>query len=599
MKKTLLKKTLLLVCLSVCSIIKVSAQCPQNPDFTINVGQTSSDLIAMNGGNALFNNQDIIIYGNFLVQDDLSFMGCNIYMGPSATISMITTTYHTLSVINTNIQACTNYLWSGIHFRYGLVQLSEALVRDAFVALDASGTDAQTKFEIKNSQFLNNRTHLTVRNQIDLTSFVHSTDFEVQGNLLAPFQNLEAAHIAIDVQYVLDWTFGIDDENLTNEVSNFQTGLKATNARLDLKHTHFSNPSPGGIGVLAQGLTAQNHQLNVDHCQFELLQNGMILSRTHTLTKNTLFNQSYVGMFTEFSQDKDIRVEFNDFYNCTKVALYNFADDGATIRIAKNTIINSPLAIITSNLNPNNFNTDYKAKANCIINAYHAVTIMNTPHAEFYFNYLQSSHTGLSLAGSQGAVIIDNDVVGAANATRGIYAAQSPQTYYNQNRLQGFSDGMQLAGDYYSKLTNNIFVDGNNGIYLTNNSILGLQGTAQQPQNNHWLQPHFAEIPGNNKPIETDGSSDENDATFFYKPNVAELLPWNTNIATIYPTNNGQLAPAINYFECLGQLPEDLPSPAGIVPPLPSESADYSPSRYIQELQLLALLDQLPQQQQH
>lgn len=322
----------------------------------------------------------------------------------------------------------------------------------------------------------------------------------------------------------------------------------------------------------------------------------MKVSRTNTHTKNSLFNQSSIGVFTEFSKAKEIKIEVNDFYDCSKVAIYNFADDGATTRIGKNTIINSPHAINTYNLNAN-LNTDYKAKANCIINAYHAVTIKNTPQAEFYYNYIESEQTGLSLAGSQGATIYDNDFVGAGNGDFGIYASMSQASTYNQNRIQGFSNGVQLANDYHSQLTNNVFVDGDIGIYLTNNTELGEQGSPQQPQNNHWLQPHFAEGNPNHFPIKSDDSVEENDATFFYKPDVPELLPWNNGDAQIIATNNGLVAPPYNYFQCPDPAPQDAPPLAGIVPPAPAPTVDYSPSRYIQELQLLALLDHLPANQ--
>lgn len=238
MKNSYLTLTL---CLCLGSLLNIQAQCTQNADFTVEVGQTSSDLIVENGS-IIFDNQTIIINGNFLVQDDLTFVNCDIYMGPNASFSMTTVSYHILTVTNTNIQACTDQLWFGIHYRFGFVKLTNSLVRDAFVALDASGIDNQTKFEIESSQFLNNRTHLIVRNQIDLTSYVHSTDFDVQGNLLPPFQTLDAAHTAIDIQFVSNWTFGVDDENLTNEATNFKTGLQATNVDIDLIHTHFSNP---------------------------------------------------------------------------------------------------------------------------------------------------------------------------------------------------------------------------------------------------------------------------------------------------------------------------------------------------------------------
>ena len=100
-----MKKHLLLICLILGTIISAQGQCPQNADFTVGVGQTSTHLIAMNARNNLFVNQSIIIYDNFLVEDDLNFVDCQLFMAPDAVITFYQPAYHQLEFTNSTIQA--------------------------------------------------------------------------------------------------------------------------------------------------------------------------------------------------------------------------------------------------------------------------------------------------------------------------------------------------------------------------------------------------------------------------------------------------------------------------------------------------------------
>ncbi|MGC6470746.1 MAG: T9SS type A sorting domain-containing protein, partial [Flavobacteriales bacterium] len=591
-----MKKHLLAICLTLGTIFNAQGQCTQNADFTVGVGQTSTHLIAMNAGNNLFVNQSIIIYDNFLVQNDLTFVDCELFMAPDAVIAFYQPAYHNLEFINSSIQACDNAMWKGIKYDAGYLLLDNTTIRDAEFAVRANGTNQNTKFDIVNSQFLNNHNHLTISGQIDLSSTVYSSTFNVLGALLPPYDNLNSAQIGIDINQVMGWTFGSQNPTLANQLHNFRIGFKTLFSGVDIINTHFSNPSQ----IFSDGVDAFGHAdnyINISNCSFTNLNKGVTTTTIDILVKDSEFSHCDMGIRTNYGKLDTIRISHNTFDYCYSAAIYNFQNITTTTRIDKNTITNTPRPIFSMNLTAYVPYTDYKGKANCIHGASSGWTLINVPSPELYHNTIEAQHTGLSMANCVQASITGNDFVGPGNGIFGIYASMSSTSDYDQNRFQGFANGIWLANDYHSQLTNNVFINGYHGIYLTNNTELGEQGSVDQPQNNHWLQPHFQENNPDHFPIAASINIDQDDATFFFTPNVAELNPWSNPIAaTTIATDNGVLAPPYAYFECVG-IPQDLPPVAGRVPPVPSGWADYSPSRYIQELQLLDLLDQLPPEQ--
>ena len=104
------------------------------------------------------------------------------------------------SYTNSTIQA-DNALWQGIKYDASYLLLDNTTIRDAAIAVRAQGTNQNTKFDIVNSQFLNNHNHLTISNQIDLSSTVHSSTFDVQ--VLPPYDNVNSAPIGIDIYKVV------------------------------------------------------------------------------------------------------------------------------------------------------------------------------------------------------------------------------------------------------------------------------------------------------------------------------------------------------------------------------------------------------------
>ena len=130
-------------------------------------------------------------------------------MAPDATIESYDPNYNILEITNTTIQACDASLWTGIIYNSGFVNIQNSIIRYAKTAFSALGINQNTKFTIKNSQFLNNYNHLSISEDIDLTSSIISTTLDVQGYLLPPYQNIYWSETAIDILKVSDWSIGV------------------------------------------------------------------------------------------------------------------------------------------------------------------------------------------------------------------------------------------------------------------------------------------------------------------------------------------------------------------------------------------------------
>lgn len=206
-----MKNLLLLICLSLGSILQTQAQtfCSQNADFVFDYGEDYSSLITANGNSTTFSNKTIAIHGNLIMQGNLHFIDCDLYMAPDATIESYDPNYNILEITNTTIQACDASLWTGIIYNSGFVNIQNSIIRDAKTAFSALGINQNTKFTIKNSQFLNNYNHLSISEDIDLTSSIISTTLDVQGYLLPPYQNIYWSETAIDILKVSDWSIGV------------------------------------------------------------------------------------------------------------------------------------------------------------------------------------------------------------------------------------------------------------------------------------------------------------------------------------------------------------------------------------------------------
>ena len=517
-------------------------------------------------------------------------------MAPDAAITMNAPAYHNLEFTNTTLQACDNSMWQGIKYNAGYLLMDNTTIRDAAFAVQANGTNQNTKFDIVNSQFLNNHNHLTISDDIDLSSTVHATTLDVQGALLPPYDNLNYAEIGVDIKNVTGWTFGDTDPTLANQLHNFSTGVKSYLSGVELINTHFSNANTNlSTGVEAIG--PNGAYMTISNCSFTSLYRGARVTTMNIFIEHSEFSHCNTGVHTRFAKLTTITIKENTFDHCYSAGIYNYHDITATTRIHLNVFTNTPRPVFSNYLTYYPLFTDYRAKANCIHGASTGWALINIPSPQLYYNTIEAQSVALSMANCQQAAIFDNDFVGPGNGSFGIYASMSPASTYNQNRIEGYTNGIRLAGDYFSQLTNNVFVDGQVGLMLTNNATPGPQGSAQQPQNNHWLQPHYDEGQGINVPVSAIGG-DIADISFFYRPNVAELKPWNNNGYQLSPTNAGLVAPPASYNDCSGFFnDDDQPAAAKPLPPVLASTEDYQTSRYIKELQLLALLEGVPEEQ--
>lgn len=180
---------------------------------------------------------NILIQGDFFVDQDLTFWGCNVEFWGGAEV--FTYSGVRLAGIYSKFYAC-DYMWQGINVQdNSSVRLTNCHIEDAEIAILA---DASTSLGIANTTF--NRNHIGIKNgaqmgqlsELVLTNFQNNT-FTCNARLLPP-RSHEHSFAGIVLEYCVA---EIGRVNAPNYFNRLHYGIKSDYSSLNVSGCHFSD----------------------------------------------------------------------------------------------------------------------------------------------------------------------------------------------------------------------------------------------------------------------------------------------------------------------------------------------------------------------
>ncbi|HRH68176.1 MAG TPA: hypothetical protein PLB89_01590 [Flavobacteriales bacterium] len=208
----------------------------------------------------------IDVQGQFIVDDDVLFQNCQVYMEPGAEI--IVQNGWTLDLDNASFTACNGIMWKSITAEYGsTVRIRRSYMDDAESTVAA--LDGSTVW-IDRTQFHNNRVGVGIPDvgstYNNVACWVSNSTFYSAGTMPQPYQGQTTAvgtkgFAAVDVHNTsLDFTGG---NNLIHTLSNgivghgsdmSVAGCQMLNIKPDAAYAYSGN----GAGIYANGLMGWN-----------------------------------------------------------------------------------------------------------------------------------------------------------------------------------------------------------------------------------------------------------------------------------------------------------------------------------------------------
>jgi hypothetical protein len=205
----------------------------------------------------------IVINGVFIVNQNLTLINKQIYLGPDAKIDI--TSGNFLSLRNCTLQAGCNYMWDGIYASYGnsSVNISQnSVFKDAQNAIVSRNGG---HFLISSSTFDKNYKHIVAENyNAQHTASIVSSQLLCSGgnSLIAPHVG-KRTHKAIEINNVRQITIG-DASISTNQniFDNANYGIYSTESGISVYNNRFQNIT------LLQGQAKQECMPGTAICSF-------------------------------------------------------------------------------------------------------------------------------------------------------------------------------------------------------------------------------------------------------------------------------------------------------------------------------------------
>lgn len=211
---------------------------------------------------SVYSGTTVTIMGQFIVDDDVLFQNCQVFMEAGAEIVVLPG--FTLDVMSSSVTSCQQVMWKGITAQDGsLVRMRGSFVDDAENVVTA--LDGSTVW-LRDNQFHNNRTtiHVPVVEGVpwnNVALYAHGNTFYSQGAMPQPYPGQATVvgavgFAAFDVNYmVLDLT---DGNNIIHHMSNgivaHRSDVRVLDCRMlnikpDGAYTYVGN----GAGIYAYG----------------------------------------------------------------------------------------------------------------------------------------------------------------------------------------------------------------------------------------------------------------------------------------------------------------------------------------------------------
>ena len=449
-------------------------------------------LLHLNNTTLSSNQTYISIYvnGNLQVTSNVTLSGCNLFMGPMASITL-DQNVEFKTTANTQMEAGCGYMWSGIYSSSSsskitinnseIYHMIDGVIGTSGTVMDISGSgfyDNYTSIQVKNADYSSNPQNLkitgcTLKTQKQSSSYSNS-DYSL---ILPPFAGAQAK-TGIYVENVNGITIG-DPATNPNEYVRLLNGIITLNSNTTILNNGFDHinniscvvfkvpPSaaiysrttnislliPAQIVIGESGSVFSN---KFDYCDF-----GIYSYRNKSVIEKNLFENTIIYGIYLYEIINQSEVKFNKLENPGGSGA---AVKGIGMKIANTTprltgikVFNNEIKYLQSGIY---FYNSYS------YNNYKSVCVYNN---NIYFsNSTTSKRYGFYIGNCDKILVQDNSVV--RTMTNPLYPTLAERNTVIGLRINQ-SDGAQLHHNYFYKLGSGIYTNGNliNTFFYCNN----------------------------------------------------------------------------------------------------------------------------------
>ncbi len=460
--------------------ITISLVCEDAASFDFEAGigtATSTDMIAANGNNPIFVNQDIYIGQNFVIDQDITFQGCRIRIATGKRIDVLngfTLAIENNSSTRSQIMGGCGDMWDKIRvFSGATLTLINTDIADGVRAIVTGGSAVCT---IENCVFNYNHIGIDISASTLTTNTITGTTFKCEQSLPFSPHRGELAYAGVNVKNTPNLPIGdptsapnlFDGHRLCDDIPGIYFGIHAEKSGLNVYNNTFD--------YLWNGVGNQSGPGNI------LYSNN--IGGPNTGEENTFLNCingiNYVGKNTIFIRNNTFTSTNAYTTNTQAIQIYN-PGAKAIIRVRNNIMTDFYRGISVSSINDVSLsrliidcNTyDYTSNYTSQKNGIWVNHIVNTPYFYILNNTISFNIPTEGIIGNCTTSLQDNDCI-----KTGILVQSSIGSFNTIARIAGntVTATPLLAPDVSSfsnlgQRFNGIRIEQTQGMYTKGNTI--------------------------------------------------------------------------------------------------------------------------------
>lgn len=535
--------------------IKVFDCCSEVINIILDGGNTD-DLLQQTNWQTTIINQVIIINNVFTIDQDITFIGCEIHMGYLAEIWVGGYEMPAkLTLDNTQIHACTDSMWQGIYVDNNeIIVKNGSSIEDALEAIVMSPTVTESSYTIKDSYFKNNLYSLvchpltyntstfignTISNNNPLLHNPNNRNWSFTGILLHQTNGLvigDGSNAAYQNTFS-DLKYGIvglqtDFEVYNNHFENIYANSNASNSL----YSFFPSACIYAKGVNPTGNTMRIGGINnYKRNTFSYFRNGIYAEH---------MNSDIVGNSLSYGDRNGIRTQFTENSTVTNNSIVDvrmgiYATESAGVYLIKDNTVEKISAgiqcwqgIVASNIS-NSMINNFRVEKNCIRHYQYGINLQKMNYPWTILNHVVfSKQAAIRNVNTIGGRIGNNLLSGLYNYSQaGISIGNSNAIRIASNTIYHFREAAYFSGAAtHHHLEYNYFSNSDFGVVIDHNGRIGPQGSLNSPWDNIWTwfglnygKPH----------LQTRDGSDGTQSEFFTRNNAPFNPTFSNNIFAV------------------------------------------------------------------
>jgi hypothetical protein len=510
-------------------IVNVNSCCvPPSPSIVNFVNSNASAMISTYMTGSTISNKTFYINGTFTVDQSIIWAKCDVFLGQNAKIVLANSSTLTIAQLS-HLQAGCDEMWDGIYIpdvKHTLEVISFSKVEDA---KNAVVSDLGGIYYIENS-FLNKNYKGIV---VNAYAFPHTGKISGStisclplGTLLLSPYSTERSMTGIELNNVTNSSSPIVIGNTAsptavNTFNNLDIGVQSNRSHSKIVNNSFKNIATSGSDIAIAAINAIGKPF------FPIVIYKVTVGGYGTNEANT-FSNCQNGVHTAVNMNADV---YNNSFNFIREYGVNceFSNLGCVINIKDNELKNALIAAIRAYSNANCvtsiFQNDISVPAYSIFGSAKGIWLQELSHLatgsaykvfnnkiantrygiiaeELYRAILDNNKIqvkpgagpiiGIQVINNYGTQVssnlIDNLIPTTNISVGGIYESQSQFTFIKCNNIKELGYDIKCAGPLSnpSTLSSNYMTMSRYGIVLSNNGIVGPQGTSSFPGCNQW-----------------------------------------------------------------------------------------------------------------